>query len=40
VAGGGETVSAFLDEAGRFPVVVQHLKTLRIDPADTAPVVA
>jgi hypothetical protein len=33
-SGRGETVSALLDEAGCFPVLVQHLERLRLDPAD------
>jgi hypothetical protein len=31
---GGETVRALLDKAGRFPVLIQHLKVLGLDPAD------
>ena len=30
---GSETVSAFLDKSGRFPILVQHLQDLRLDPA-------
>jgi hypothetical protein len=34
---GGETARAFLDEAGRFPVLIQHLNPLGVDPADHGP---
>jgi hypothetical protein len=31
----GETIGALLDKAGRFPILVQHLKGLGLDPAES-----